>query len=364
MYLTKRIFFLLMLLVNALALQAKLTPGIFVITKITPHVYMAHPSLVKRINSTSTIIVGRNYLTVVESQPDMFMAKALIKEIREKISKLPVKYLVFSHFHIDHILGAAVFLQENPSLIIISSQQAAEHISLHGTDDQKNWAGIIKQKSTEAKLSAASAKTTEKKNYLLKAADELEAYYRDISSSVIVPPNFTFSDSLNLNDSDLRIQLKFMGAAHTQSDIVVLIQPDKVLVTGDIVHDFEPLLWDANPDSWIEVLEKIKRIDFDYFVGGHGGMHKGKNIIYAWQDYMKELKAKTIAAIKEGLTLEKFQDSITIESFSSLKNGYGKRIQKFRTTYIDYLTGSLLDAVKDEMGYMWKFYYPALHSHQ
>ncbi len=122
------------------------------------------------------------------------------------------------------------------------------------------------------------------------------------------------------------------------------------------MHDFEPLFWDANPDSWIQVLEKIKQIDFDYFIGGHGDMHKGKDIVYAWQNYIKELKTKTLIAIKNNLTLKSFQDEITLESFTSLQNGYGERIQKFRTSYMEFLPGPMLDAVKDEIAYMWKFY--------
>jgi glyoxylase-like metal-dependent hydrolase (beta-lactamase superfamily II) len=357
LYPAKKIAFLLILISTTFSLFAKEIPVVFIITKITNHVYIAHPGRVERINITSTIIVGATYLTVIESQTDVFMATALITEIRNKISKLPIKYLVFSHSHSDHISGAAAFLHENPSLIIIAQEKTAQHISLHASDEQKSWGETIGQKSIEEKQNDASSKSEEKKNYFLKAANELYAYYRDLASSVIVPPNLTFSDSLNLYDKDLQLQLKYLGAGHTPGDIVALILPDKVLVTGDLVHDYEPLFQDADPDSWLQVLEKIKQMDFDYFVGGHGDMHKGKNIIYLWQNYMKELKTKTIAAIKEGLTLEAFQNKLTIESFTSLQNGYGERIQQFRSSYMEYLTGPLLDAVKDEIAYMWKFYY-------
>src|SRR4030095_985109 len=258
--------------------------------------------------------------------------------------KLPIKYLIFSHFHSDHTLGAGAFLQENPSLIIIAHKKTAEHISLHASEEQKSWGELIKQKSIEARQFANSAGTQEQRNYYLGAANEFDVYYRDIQSSIVVTPNLTFSDSISLIDKDLQVKLIFLGAAHTNGDIVIFIPQDKVLVTGDIVHDFEPLFWDADPESWIRVLEIIKHIDFDYFVGVHGDTHKGKYIIYAWENYIRELKAKTVAAMEEGLTLNEFQNKITTESLTSLQNGYGDRIQKFRTSYIEYLTGPLLDA--------------------
>jgi glyoxylase-like metal-dependent hydrolase (beta-lactamase superfamily II) len=163
-------------------------------------------------------------------------------------------------------------------------------------------------------------------------------------------------DSLTINDGDLMIQMTFLGAGHTPGDIVIFLPLDRVLVTGDLVHDYEPLFWDADPDSWILVLDKIKQFDFDYFVGGHGDKHKGKEIIYAWENYMKELIAKTREAILEKQTLENFQRQITTEMFISLRNGYGERIQEFREGYMEYFIGPLPDAIKGEVGFLWKFY--------
>ena len=335
---------------------AKPVPDIFIISKVTPHVYIAHPGRIKRINSTSTIIVGQSFLTVVESQTDGFMATELIREIRERISKLPIKYLIFSHAHLDHILGAGAFLKENPDIVIIAQQKAAAHISLLGADEKKSWEQVIQQKSDEAKSAAGTAKTQAQKNYFAQAANELDAYYRDIHSSEIVQPNWIFSDSLTIFDKGLQLKLVYLGAGHTPGDIVVFIPEDKLLVTGDLVHDFEPLFPDADPDSWIKVLEKIKQIDFEYFVGGHGDMHKGKEIMNNWSAYMQELITKTREAIREGQSLENFKKQISAASFTSLQNGYGQRIQQFRLGYMEYWTGPLDDAIKGEVDPIWTFY--------
>jgi glyoxylase-like metal-dependent hydrolase (beta-lactamase superfamily II) len=284
------------------------------------------------------------------------MATALIREIRQRISKLPIKYLIFSHSHLDHILGACAFLKENPAIIIIAQQKAAEHISLMGKDEQESWEVVIKQKSNEAKALAETAKTVEQKNYFIQTSRELDAYYRDVQSSKIVTPNLAFGDSLTLDDKGLLVKLIFLGAGHTPGDIVVFIPADKVLITGDLVHDFEPLFPDSDPDSWIQVLEKIKQINFDYFVGGHGDKHAGREIVKNWSAYMQELIAITREAIREGQTLENFEKQLTADRFASLQNGYGQRIQQFRSGYMEYWTGPLDDAIKGEVASLWKFY--------
>jgi cyclase len=350
------LLFLIIWNVNPFSLAAHTNRNIFIISNISPHVYIAHPGRTNRINSTSTIIVSAHFLTVIESQTDEFMARELIREIRQRISKLPIKYLIFSHFHLDHILGAGSFLRENPALIIIAQQKTAEHISLCGKEEQESWGTTIRQKSDEVKIFARSAKTAEQKNYFSATSNELNAYYRDIKSSRITPPDLVFKDSLTIYDSGFMVQLVFLGAGHTSGDIVIFVPQDKVLVTGDLVHDYEPLFWDADPDSWIQVLDKIKKIDFDYFVGGHGDKHTGKEIIYAWENYIRELIARTREAIQAKMTLENFQKQITTEMFVSLQNGYGQRIQQFREGYMEYLIGPLPDAIKGEVAFLWKFY--------
>ncbi|HLP39450.1 MBL fold metallo-hydrolase [Lacibacter sp.] len=343
-------------ILNTLTLLGKEAKEIFVITKMTEHVYIAHPSRVSRINSTTTIIVNATYLSVIESQTDLFMAKELIAAIRKKISALPIRYLIFSHYHTDHILGAQAFLQENPSLIIIAQQQAARHIFLYAEDEKISWSETVWQQSVAARDSALSSISEERKNYFSGLSDELGAYSKDIRSSAIILPNLTFYDSLILHDKNADLQLYFLGDGHTQGDIIAMIPQDKVLVTGDLVHDYEPLFWNAHPDSWIEVLEKINVLDFEYFVGGHGDIHIGKDIIHSWLNYMKELKVKTIAAINKGLTLEAFLHEVNPDTFISLQNGYADRIQKFRLSYMNYFTGSLQDAIKAEITDLWKFY--------
>lgn len=322
----------------------------FVITKVTNRIYIAHPGRVRRINSTSTIVVGDSFVVVIESQTDEATAGRLIKDIRQKISNLPIKYLIFSHSHSDHTLGAGAFLKENPALIIIAHQWTADHIAQYGREEKQTWANLVQQKAIEAAKSDRPGSTG------TGIVDDLTAYYRDILASPVIVPNLYFSDSLTIAGKGLEIQLKFLGKGHTPGDIVAFIPKEKFLVAGDLVHDFEPLFADGDPDSWIAILEKIRTWNFDSFVGGHGDFHKGKWVLEAWLAYMKELKAKTLDALQKEQTSKTFLTNLTLDSFSSLQNGYGDRIQQFRTGYMDFWTGPLLDAVRDEAGILWRFY--------
>lgn len=334
------------------------TKSSFVVKKITNYIYIAHPQKINRVNNTSTIILGPDYLTVVESQTDEFMATELLKAIRSKISRLPIKYLINTHFHLDHVLGTKTFVNENPGIIIITHELTAKIMEQKAKTDKDQFVAALMQKSISTRKLTEQEKNKKKKSELFAAANEIEKYSKDLSASTIVFPTLTFSDSLNIWNNRLHIELKFLGGGHTPGDIVVLIPEEKFLITGDLVHDYEPLFWDANIDNWLLMLEKIKTLDFDNFVGGHGDVHKGKEVIDFWEEYLEEVRTKTIKAIAEGMSLIDFQKSLSLESFASLqRNDYGKRIQHFRSTFMgDVMTGPLLEAIRSQLGFVWNFY--------
>ncbi len=330
----------------------------FVVKKITDHIYIAHPQKVNRVNNTSTVILSPGYLTVVESQTDEFMATELIKTIRSEISRLPIKYLINTHFHLDHILGTKAFVKENPGIVIITHDLTAKIMKQKAQADKDQFAAGLMQKSISTRKQAQQEKNKEKRSELSAAANDIEKYSKDLSASTVTFPTLTFGDSLTIWDNRLHIELRFLGGGHTQGDIILLIPEEKFLITGDLVHDYEPLFWDADIDSWLSVLDKIKAMDFDYFVGGHGDVHKGKEIIDFWKEYIEEVKGKTIKAIGEGISLTDFQKSLSLESFISLQKGdYGKRIQNFRSSYMgDVITGPLLEAIRSQIEFVWNYY--------
>lgn len=330
----------------------------FVVKQMTNHIFIAHPQKVNRVNNTSTIILSTDYLTVVESQTDEFMAMELIKAIRSKISRLPIKYLINTHFHLDHVLGTKAFVKENPGIVVITHELTAKIMEQKTQADKDQFAASLMQKSKGIRKQAELEKNKEMMTGLFAAANDIEKYSKDLSASTVALPNLTFSDSLTIGDNSLHIELKFLGGGHTPGDIVLLIPEEKFLITGDLVHDYEPLFWDADIDNWLLVLNKIKSMDFDYFVGGHGDIHKGKEIIDSWMGYIEEVKSKTLRAIKEGMSLTEFQKSISLESLASLqRSDYGKRIQHFRSSFMgDVMAGPFLEAIRGQLEFVWNYY--------
>ena len=86
------------------------------------------------------------------------MATELIKAIRSKISRLPIKYLINTHFHLDHILGTKAFVKENPGIVIITHELTAKIIEQKAQTDKDQFAAGLMQKSISTRNRATRKK--------------------------------------------------------------------------------------------------------------------------------------------------------------------------------------------------------------
>lgn len=69
------------------------------------------------------------------------------------------------------------------------------------------------------------------------------------------------------------MQLLTFGGGHTQSDVIVYIPDEKLVVTGDLVlSKHHPVLTNANPQEWLHILEQIEQLGIETIVPGHGNI--------------------------------------------------------------------------------------------
>src|SRR5206468_8897048 len=78
---------------------------LFDFKQVAPGIFgaIARPSAM--LNCNAAVIVNRDHVLVVDTHSKPSAAKALIRQIREEVTDLPVRYVVDSHLHGDHALG-------------------------------------------------------------------------------------------------------------------------------------------------------------------------------------------------------------------------------------------------------------------
>lgn len=192
------------------------------------------------------IIIGKDGIVVIDTLISAKEAQRFINDIR-KISDKPIKYVVNTHYHLDHTFGNAEF--EKVGAIIIS----------HVNDDQNL------RKSGEATLKNAAAYGLSEK---------------DMEGTKIAYPQLSFSDKLEIDLGGQKIELIYAGPSHTGGSLLVHLPDKKILFAGDVLFtNYHPYIADGDIKSWLKVLDYIMKMDVAAIIPGHGPLSSKKDIV-------------------------------------------------------------------------------------
>jgi cyclase len=160
------------------------------------------------------------------------IARAVLAKIAATAKK-PVKTLVLTHAHADHVGGARVFAAAGAQVICHENAAAAIASFLLTPPDPKDPA--------DAKVPSATLES--------------------------------FSERMLLVGADRQAHLYWLGPAHTNADVVVYLPKDKTLFSGDVaINALVPFMRspDCDPLGWERVLVRLAALPIEHMIPGHG----------------------------------------------------------------------------------------------
>ena len=252
--------------------------------------------------SNSLVIVNDDGVVVVDSHITPAAARSLITDIK-RVTDKPVTTLINSHFHYDHSHGNQSF---GPDIEIIGHEFTRARMTATPLEeatflrDKTNMPKYLEGLQTKlaATTDEAERRTVEGQIEMLK--NHIEA------TKEITPlaPNVTMNDRMTLFRGGREIQLLFLGRAHTAGDIAIFLPKERVVFTGDMMLGGVSWLGDGYVDEWPATLEKLKALDFDIMLPGHGPIITERNRIDFVQAYYRDLWQKARALHDAGVTAE------------------------------------------------------------
>ena len=294
------VLILLFLLISLSAFSAD-TPD-FTIKKVGDGVYAAISPDRSRAGSNAGFIIGSNGVAVVDTFVGVEPAKELLAEIR-KVTTLPVRYVINTHYHLDHTGGNAVFAEAGATILA--------HRNLRG------WL-----RSENLKFFGASPKPEDKAR--------VEA---------LVLPDMVYSDTLDIYLGSRLIQVRYM-LGHTGGDSVVFVPDANVVFGGDLIWQHHlPNLIDASTQPWIQTLDKLLADHASAtFVSGHGDLATAADV-RDFRDYLNILRVDVAKAQAGGKSGQELVDAVTAE----LKEKYGQ------WGFFDHFFGRNIQQTADEL---------------
>src|SRR5580658_1025306 len=246
------------------------------------------------------IVVGENATLVVDTGLGPRNG-ATVARVAKKLAPNNKLYLTTTHFHPEHAGGVSGF---PAGTILIRPKVQQDEMDQHGEEmihlfesryDQ--WRELL----TDAKLRA---------------------------------PDKTFDKDVKLDlGGGVTVRLLWFGGAHTKGDELTFVEPDKTLVSGDVVQNkVVPNIFGdgGTPASWIRVLDQVAKLGALHVLPDHSAVGDG-SLVAQERAFITDLRTRALDLMRQGVDADEAGKRLTVE---------------FKTKYSDWPISSVSGFVK------------------
>ncbi len=234
-------------------------------------------------SANSTFLVGQAGILVVDTGLNESEASKLLAAVR-KVSNLPVKYVVNTHYHPDHQGGNAVI---GPSATVISTD------------------------------------FTRERTLALQKDSSMKAFHFE-------PANLTFQEQVTVYLEPYIAKVYFPGKAHTSGDALVYFPEQQAISMGDLfLNRSSPAMDDGSAESWIHALDLVLQLPLEHVVPGHFELAT-KAELTRFRDYLNDLYQQVWALKQKNETLEQVRHDIHMEKYADFR-----QYPKYEATFAD-----------------------------
>ena len=222
--------------------------------------------------SNAGFVVTNAGVVVFDTLGTPALAKSLVAAIR-KITKQPIKRVIISHYHADHIYGMQVFKALGAE--IWAHKAGQEYIG-----------------SDEAQLRLAQRR-------------EVLHPWMDASTQVLQADLWLDGDT-GFEMGGLHFELRHVGPAHSSEDIAMFVKEDGVLYSGDLVFKGRvPFVGNADSRMWLQALDKLIAYTPKFMIPGHGAASSTPLAdLKLTRDYLNFVRLAMGKAVKEFVPFE------------------------------------------------------------
>jgi glyoxylase-like metal-dependent hydrolase (beta-lactamase superfamily II) len=302
------------------------------------------------VGANAAFIVDRDEVLVVDTHYTPSAARQLIAEIK-KVTPLPVRYVLNTHWHPDHVQGNQAYVGSfGPNVEYISQHLTRQDIIGKALPSIQDQLKSLPKTIADAEVRLAAGKdergqplTDAQRQQLTQGIADLKSYLEELQTIRPTLPTITFERSMILHRPSRDIYVLYYGKGHTRGDVVVYLPKEKVVVTGDLLTNGIPFMRDAYPVEWVETLRSVERLDFETAIPGHGSVQQGKKQLSRLISFLADVVAAVKDGVVKGQTLDDLKKGIDLTQYQSdfpnFKSGAPAMIER---TYLE-VTGKIAE---------------------
>lgn len=242
------------------------------VTEVAPGIFV-HQGRFAEVNpdnagdiSNMSFIVGTEAVAVVDTGGSAHIG-ASVREAIAAVTALPVRYVINTHMHPDHVLGNIAFKAANPEFVAHHKMARALAVRANG------YLTANKERMGDA----------------------------NFGGTEIVLPTRPISEPTELDLGGRKLHLNPRHTAHTDNDMTVHDSMTGIMIIGDVVFSERIPTIDGSIIGWLKLIDELSAEDFTHLVPGHGQPKlEKKAALDPLRRYLNTVATDVRAAIKDG----------------------------------------------------------------
>jgi len=290
----------------------KLADGVYAVVRSDPPGLMC--------DGNSLFIVNDDDVVVVDAPESTKQVVAALRKITNK----PVRFVVNTHWHDDHITGNETWRKAYPGVEFIAHAAALDYLPTLGVENRRNMlkdapdgVEMLRDLLAKGRSLSGGAITEEEKASYRSDIELVGQYLALVPATDYQLPTIAVSDSLTLRRGSRTIEIRSLGRGHTAGDLVVWLPRERIVASGDLVIHPVPLVGGEQSyvGDWSATLEKLKALHPVIIVPGHGQVLRDDAYVTLMASLFDSIQRQVAAAAAQGKTLDETRALVNLDDF-------------------------------------------------
>jgi cyclase len=286
--------------------------------KVTDSIYVFKPKL-DWLHGNGTAIIGRDAVFFIDTYQQTNYAEEAIRLLR-KITPLPVKFVLNTHWHNDHVTGNYIFKKHFPNCQIIAQDSCYVYMAkiikpAIDTEMKGNDAAVaqLQQQIKDGKLPNGTLLVGTMKTFWEQQVQEGVDYKKEYTGNKFTNADITFSDSLTFHWGSQTIRLIHSAPdGHSPGDVIAWIPEKRILIAGDLAVGPTPYATHDNLPQMVKAIQQVIDMKPAIIIPGHGVVEYDLTYIQLVEDAFKGYMAKAEENAKNKVPLKDALNNITL----------------------------------------------------
>ncbi|MCB1051634.1 MAG: MBL fold metallo-hydrolase [Acidobacteria bacterium] len=288
-----------------------LADGVYAFLRQEPFGLANHANSVLILQSDGAILVDTAFTEAA--------TRELVETIRGLTDK-PITVFINTHWHDDHSFGNSVIKKAFPQARLITQSETAQALTTTAVANRTQQVtggpqalAYFKDLLQNNQDFSGNALTDKSRAVLKSTIQLVETYLQEAKTYTAIPADETVEKTRVLGEGSNRLELRFLGPAATEGDLLIWMPEHRLLISGDLLSLPVPSTYKAHLANWSLILAQLIKMEPVTVVPGHGPLCPGTRALEQQKALFDSVLQAAMAAKQEGKNVENALQEIQLE---------------------------------------------------